>query len=230
MSSDSRMDRAITLIALLFIVFFSLLSLYSFYNQILVHITAVTPQLITTSFAIIGSCVLVVINTLIQAQRYYKILPIKTSTKIKFAEETVRELYDKQKALRNSIEAINTNRIRYENILKKQLNLEDSKISADVIYDNVINKDGQQTTLVRRVSPINSSAKDEFSIKIKGIRNEYINLLREIGVNTVSDLSKQDPEDLYRKIFTWNDLQEMNIVRIPSRGMIKRWIRIAGKD
>lgn len=224
------MDKAITLITIFFIVIFSLLSLYTFYDQVILHVSVITPQLVTASFAIVGSCVLVVINTITQVQSYYKLLPIKAGTGQKVAEETSRVFLEKQKALRASIEAVTNSRQKYENMLKKYIDdRETTLIPSRLPRDSVINEKQQQTMLVSEISPVDSPPENEYDIKIQGLKTEYINILKDIGINTISNLSQQNPEVLYRKIYNWSYLQNKHQERLPSKGMIKRWIRIANE-
>jgi hypothetical protein len=65
----------------------------------------------------------------------------------------------------------------------------------------------------------------EFS-RIQGIRQEHINLFEKIGVKTIHELKKCDPEELYLKLF---DLKKRGIINseIPTFGMISRWVRLS---
>lgn len=64
--------------------------------------------------------------------------------------------------------------------------------------------------------------------RIKGIGEEYSDLLEEAGVDTVVELSKRDPENLHAKILEIN--KEKKLVRKPpTLEQIKNWIEQAKK-
>lgn len=64
--------------------------------------------------------------------------------------------------------------------------------------------------------------------RIKGISEEYSELLEASGVNTVPELAGRNPEHLYKKIIEVND--EKNLVRRPpSESMVSSWIEQAEK-
>lgn len=59
--------------------------------------------------------------------------------------------------------------------------------------------------------------------RIKGVAEEYSDLLEEAGVDTVVELATRNPENLYKKIIETN--QEKKIVRRPpSPKMVEDWI------
>lgn len=59
--------------------------------------------------------------------------------------------------------------------------------------------------------------------RIKGVAEEYSDLLEEAGVDTVVELATRNPENLYKKIIETN--QEKKIVRRPpSQKMVEDWI------
>ena len=62
----------------------------------------------------------------------------------------------------------------------------------------------------------------EFS-RIQGINNDYIDQLKSIGINSISDLSKKNPGIIYNRL-KQNEAFEN---KLPSIGMIKYWIRNA---
>jgi predicted flap endonuclease-1-like 5' DNA nuclease len=64
--------------------------------------------------------------------------------------------------------------------------------------------------------------------RIKGIGEEYSDLLEEAGVDTVVELSKRDPENLYAKLLEVN--KEKKLVRKPpTLEQVKNWIDQAKK-
>ena len=59
--------------------------------------------------------------------------------------------------------------------------------------------------------------------RIKGVAEEYSDLLEEAGVDTVVELATRNPENLYKKIIETN--QEKKLVRRPpSQKMVEEWI------
>lgn len=63
-------------------------------------------------------------------------------------------------------------------------------------------------------------------IRINGVGEEYSELLQAVGVNTVSDLAKQNADKLSDKIIEINN--KKNLVRqIPAHPMVKDWINKA---
>jgi predicted flap endonuclease-1-like 5' DNA nuclease len=62
--------------------------------------------------------------------------------------------------------------------------------------------------------------------RIKGIGEEYSDLLEAAGVDTVPEMAKRNPESLYEMLVTVN--QEKNLVRqIPPRTTVTNWIENA---
>ncbi|MEM2913852.1 MAG: DUF4332 domain-containing protein [Candidatus Bathyarchaeia archaeon] len=65
-------------------------------------------------------------------------------------------------------------------------------------------------------------------IRIKGIGEEYSDLLEEVGVDTVAELATRVPENLHSKIIAVN--QEKKLVRRPpTLENIKKWVEEAKK-
>lgn len=64
--------------------------------------------------------------------------------------------------------------------------------------------------------------------RIKGIGEEYSDLLEEAGVDTVVELSKREPENLHAKILEIN--KEKKLVRKPpTLEQVKNWVEQAKK-
>ena len=59
--------------------------------------------------------------------------------------------------------------------------------------------------------------------RIKGVTEEYSDLLEEAGVDTVVEFAQRKEENLYEKIVEINDKKNL-VRRIPSEGMVKDWI------
>ena len=62
--------------------------------------------------------------------------------------------------------------------------------------------------------------------RIKGVGEEYSDLLEEAGVDTVPELAQRNPEHLYQKLVAVN--QEKKLVRqLPTQGQVSDWIEQA---
>jgi predicted flap endonuclease-1-like 5' DNA nuclease len=64
--------------------------------------------------------------------------------------------------------------------------------------------------------------------RIKGVGEEYSDLLEEAGVDTVVELSRRNPENLHAKICEVNDEKEL-VRRPPSLNQVTGWIEQAKK-
>jgi predicted flap endonuclease-1-like 5' DNA nuclease len=63
-------------------------------------------------------------------------------------------------------------------------------------------------------------------MRVRGVGEEYGDLLERAGVDTVVELARRNPDNLYQKVLEVN--QEKRLVRrLPTRGMIARWIEQA---
>ena len=69
---------------------------------------------------------------------------------------------------------------------------------------------------------------DSDLMRIKGVSEEYSDLLEESGVRDVPDLATKDPASLYDKMLEVN-AQKMIVRRTPFRNEVKRWIEQAKK-
>jgi predicted flap endonuclease-1-like 5' DNA nuclease len=65
-------------------------------------------------------------------------------------------------------------------------------------------------------------------MRIKGIGGEYANLLEACGVYTVKDLRRRSVASLTRKMTEINGDGKV-VHRLPTEGMVGRWIAIAGE-
>lgn len=64
--------------------------------------------------------------------------------------------------------------------------------------------------------------------RIKGVGEEYSDLLEEAGVDTVIELARRNPENLYKKVVELNN--EKRLVRkLPARKQVSDWIKQAKK-
>ena len=64
--------------------------------------------------------------------------------------------------------------------------------------------------------------------RIKGVAEEYSDLLEEAGVDTVVELATRNPENLYKKILEVNVAKKL-VRRPPSQKMVEDWI-LQAKD
>ncbi len=62
--------------------------------------------------------------------------------------------------------------------------------------------------------------------RIKGIGEEYSDLLEEAGVDTVVELAQRNPENLYTKLMEVN-AQKKLVRRLPSLREVKSWVEQA---
>ncbi len=65
-------------------------------------------------------------------------------------------------------------------------------------------------------------------IRVKGVSEEYSDLLEEAGVDTVVELARRNPEKLHAKILELNKEKKL-VRRTPSKGMVTNWIEQAKK-
>ncbi|MGD8731117.1 MAG: DUF4332 domain-containing protein [Anaerolineales bacterium] len=63
-------------------------------------------------------------------------------------------------------------------------------------------------------------------IRIKGIGEEYSDLLEEAGVDTVKELRNRDPLNLHRTITEVNEQKHL-VRRLPSKRQVKSWVQQA---
>jgi predicted flap endonuclease-1-like 5' DNA nuclease len=59
--------------------------------------------------------------------------------------------------------------------------------------------------------------------RIKGVGQEYSDLLEEAGVDTVVELSKRVPANLYKKMLEVNEAKQL-VRRPPSEKMVASWV------
>ena len=64
--------------------------------------------------------------------------------------------------------------------------------------------------------------------RIKGVAEEYSDLLEEAGVDTVIELAKRVPENLHSKILEVNQAKKL-VRRPPSLNEVKDWVNQAKK-
>lgn len=62
--------------------------------------------------------------------------------------------------------------------------------------------------------------------RIKGVGEEFSDLLEEAGVDTVPELAQRNPENLHQKLIEVNEEEEL-VRRVPSLKQITDWIEQA---
>jgi predicted flap endonuclease-1-like 5' DNA nuclease len=63
-------------------------------------------------------------------------------------------------------------------------------------------------------------------MRIKGIGEEYSDLLEEAGVDTVKELRNRVPENLHQALVKTNEAKKL-VRRLPTVGMVRDWVRQA---
>jgi predicted flap endonuclease-1-like 5' DNA nuclease len=63
-------------------------------------------------------------------------------------------------------------------------------------------------------------------MRVRGVGEEYGDLLEKAGVDTVVELARRSPDNLYQKILEVNEEKRL-VRRPPTRDMIARWIEQA---
>jgi predicted flap endonuclease-1-like 5' DNA nuclease len=62
--------------------------------------------------------------------------------------------------------------------------------------------------------------------RVKGVGEEYSDLLEEAGVDTVVELATRNPENLFKKIMEVNEEKKL-VRRPPSHKMVEDWVHQA---
>ena len=64
--------------------------------------------------------------------------------------------------------------------------------------------------------------------RIKGVGEEYADLLEESGVDTVIELAQRNPENLFKKMTEVNADKKL-VRRLPTQGQVEDWVAQAKK-
>jgi predicted flap endonuclease-1-like 5' DNA nuclease len=62
--------------------------------------------------------------------------------------------------------------------------------------------------------------------RIKGVGEEYSDLLEEAGVDTVPELAQRNPENLHQKLVAVNQAKKL-VRRLPTQAQVSDWIEQA---
>ena len=65
--------------------------------------------------------------------------------------------------------------------------------------------------------------------RIKGVGSEYSELLEKAGVDTVKELAKRKPDNLYNKIVEVNSKKRALVRQLPGMKIVQNWIEQAKK-
>jgi len=65
-------------------------------------------------------------------------------------------------------------------------------------------------------------------MRIKGVGEEYSDLLEEAGVDTVKELKRRNPENLYKAMIEVNQAKKL-VRRVPTLKEVENWVAEAGK-
>ena len=65
-------------------------------------------------------------------------------------------------------------------------------------------------------------------IRIRGVGGKYSKLLEAVGVDTVPELSKRNPENLYLKMIEGNEKEKL-VEALPAKKQIIKWVEQAKK-
>lgn len=63
-------------------------------------------------------------------------------------------------------------------------------------------------------------------MRVKGVGEEYSDLLEEAGVDTVKELRNRVPENLYEALVKTNEAKRL-VRRLPTLGMVRGWVQQA---
>ncbi len=63
-------------------------------------------------------------------------------------------------------------------------------------------------------------------MRVRGVGEEYSDLLEKAGVDTVAELAQRNPDNLYEKLLEVN-LEKQLVRRPPTRDMVARWVEQA---
>ena len=64
--------------------------------------------------------------------------------------------------------------------------------------------------------------------RIKGVAEEYSDLLEEAGVDTVRELAQRNPKNLYQAMVDTNEAKKL-VRRLPTEGQVADWVAQAKK-
>ena len=228
MTKRIEADQLITSAYLLFVGFFTFLSLAVFYREIIMSIKTVTPQYVLAAFSIVGSSLLLLVTLVTLATEQYIEKPqlkIEGDNFKSLAQERARVI-ETFKGAKTSVEDLYKSAARYEKGIVENAILPSMKNNFFVTTEN----GSPELKQYLDVSTTGVFQRSSFELRqLQGMRLEYVTLLREIGVTSVYDLSLQNPNELFNKIQERIRSRKWGRDWIPTKGMILHWIRIANQ-
>lgn len=63
-------------------------------------------------------------------------------------------------------------------------------------------------------------------MRVKGVGEEYSDLLEAAGVDTVVELARRNPDNLYERLVQVNEEKKL-VRRLPTREMVAAWVEFA---
>ena len=212
MAKRFEVDQFITSAYLLFVGFFSFLSLVVFYREIIMSIKTVTPQYVLAAFSIVGSSLLLLVTLVALATKQVKEKPyskekvVNSKSLVQERNKETIKYIEKLKEVKKSVEDTRT---PYKSIVTMKNGAQVLKPYLDVPSTGVFQRTSNGLT------------------QLQGMRSEHVTLLMEIGIKSINELSNWNPEELFRKILEQIRPHDNNRDWIPTQGMIRHWIRIA---
>lgn len=216
--------------------------LWSFYKDIVLNTKYITESYVAATFSLSGSCVLTLyllythITSMQQTQMAQNIEPelappIHRSTVTEeprtSIKDVVREINDLRNKHEDAISKLEERAKILEETTFKMINdfsIKEMRENDISMYNTqIINGDlGKRSMDMKNVEKLGEIT------RIQGIREEHINLCRDVGVGSIYELSMQEPDELYNAI---QDVAKgyANLVSLPTKSMVLRWIRIASE-
>lgn len=221
-------DKFISLLYLIFVCVFTFLSLTIFFKEILFKFSKLSLNLVLASFSIVGSGLLVILTIIFQIIKLYNInqkgiqfyLPKLPKLQI---DEKTKKIIKQIRDLKESVQD-------FRGYGESNIELENERITATKMKETYISEIDFSKQVMFGLPPLGTIQRASNGLhNIQGMRIEHVTLLREVGINSVLDLSMQNSDDLYLKIISRGRPHENKSDWIPSKGMLVRWIRIAKK-
>lgn len=63
-------------------------------------------------------------------------------------------------------------------------------------------------------------------MRVKGVGGEYADLLEEAGVDTIVELARRNPQNLYQQLATSNTQKKL-VRKMPTEAQVKDWVQQA---
>ena len=232
MTKRLEVDQFIASAYLLFVGFFTFLSLVVFYREIIMSIKTVTPQYVLAAFSIVGSSLLLLVTLVTLATKQ---IIEKPQSKIE-GDNFKSTAQEQNKETINLIESFKEVKTTFEDLYKSAARYEKGIVENAILpsMENnffVTTENGSpELKQYLDVSTTGVFQRSSFELRqLQGMRLEYVTLLREIGITSVYGLSLQNPDELFNKIQERIRSRKWGRDWIPTKGMILHWVRIANQ-